>query len=73
MEIQKNQTMQCIGYGEYENQCCNQAGGKMKPKSKLWCDRCKKLRRSTITKQLEGILASFPSDETGKVAGSSPA
>jgi len=54
--------MKCIGYGEYENQCLNQAGGEIKPKSKHWCDRCEKLRRSIITQQMESILKSFKSE-----------
>ena len=32
--------MKCIGFGKFEGICQNQAGEKMKPKSKFWCDRC---------------------------------
>ena len=51
--------MKCIGFGKYKNKCSNKAGGKIKPTSKYWCDRCEKIRRETITKQMESILTSF--------------
>lgn len=64
--------MECVGYGEYENKCENKAGGVVRPRVdrgkrsrgyfKYWCDRCEKLRRATITQQLESILKSFKSD-----------
>ena len=55
--------MNCIGYGEFEGRCINQAGGEMKPKSPYWCDRCERLRRKTITKQMESMLASMKKGE----------
>lgn len=48
--------MKCIGFGEYEGKCPNQAGGKMRPLSKYWCDRCEILRRKHITSQLKGLV-----------------
>lgn len=51
--------MQCLGFGKNQNTCTNQAGGKMRPRSKYWCDRCEKLRREHITKQLKGLNELF--------------
>ncbi len=48
--------MKCIGFGKHENKCQNQAGGRLKPTSSHWCDRCEGLRRKTITKQMEAML-----------------
>lgn len=44
----------CIGYGEHELKCQNQA-----EEGSYWCDRCDKIRVATITKQFEGILKKF--------------
>jgi hypothetical protein len=46
----------CIGFGPYEGNCENPAGTPWTPH---WCDRCDRLRRDTITKQLETIKAKF--------------
>jgi hypothetical protein len=51
----------CIGFGEFTGKCSNDAGTPWTP---LWCLRCDELRRAAITKQLEGIVASFPSPNT---------
>lgn len=42
--------MKCIGFGQFEGQCKNEAGTPWTP---YWCDRCDEIRRSRITKQLE--------------------
>jgi len=52
--------MKCIGFGEYERKCTNEAGSSH---SKLWCQRCDDLRRISLTRDLEEIAASF---KTGK-------
>jgi len=46
----------CIGFGEREGVCENIAGTPWTP---LWCTECDEQRRSHITEQMEGILASF--------------
>jgi hypothetical protein len=50
----------CIGYGEFEGKCNNEAGTPWTPH---WCDRCDKIRRATITKNLEEILESFDGEK----------
>ncbi len=52
--------MKCLGYGEYENKCENEAGTPWTPH---WCERCDKIRRATITEHLEEILTSFDEKE----------
>jgi len=52
--------MKCIGYGEFEGKCDNEAGTPWTP---YWCLRCDKIRRATITKQLEDIRDSFDKEE----------
>lgn len=47
---------QCVGFGDFEGKCTNKPGTPWTP---FWCDRCDKLRREYITKNLEQILASF--------------
>jgi len=51
--------MKCIGFGEFEGHCQNEAGGRMLPKSKYWCDRCEKLRREHISNQFDNLLKLF--------------
>ena len=46
----------CLGYAEHEGKCQNAAGT---PWTQYWCDRCDKIRRETITKSLEKMVASF--------------
>lgn len=46
----------CIGFGEYEGKCDNEAGTKWTPH---WCLRCDELRRAHITRQLEDIGKRF--------------
>jgi hypothetical protein len=47
----------CIGFGEFEGTCENEAGDS--PWSKLWCLRCDRLRLDHITAQMEKISARF--------------
>lgn len=54
-------TRQCVGFGKYERKCLNKANGK-KHKSDYWCDRCEKLRRVTVGKQMQDILTNWPSE-----------
>lgn len=44
--------MKCLGYGEKEGKCKNEAGT---PWSPHWCPECDKIRRETIAKQMEEI------------------
>lgn len=44
--------MKCVGYGIYEGKCSNKAGTPWTP---VWCFRCDKIRKKTVTKQLEEI------------------
>lgn len=53
--------MKCIGYGNYENKCTNNAGSSH---SDYWCQRCDDIRRKTIRKQLENIRDSFIKEKT---------
>lgn len=43
----------CIGFGEYEGKCQNEAGTPWTP---YWCPRCDALRRGHISAQLEAIM-----------------
>ena len=45
----------CVGYGEYKGRC----GFPIAEDSPYWCVRCEVLRRKTITRQLEGLVAGF--------------
>lgn len=42
----------CLGYGEAEGRCTNEAGTPWTP---YWCPSCDELRRATITAQLEAL------------------
>lgn len=44
----------CAGFAEFTGRCRSVAGTPWTP---YWCDRCDKLRRDHITKQLENIIA----------------
>lgn len=48
-------TKKCLGYGKVEGKCKSITG----KNSEYWCDSCDKIRRLTITKQLEDIANSF--------------
>ena len=48
--------MKCIGYGKYERKCQDEVEKLVNP---VWCPRCDKIRRKTITKQLEEMRDSF--------------
>lgn len=50
---------QCLGYGKYKYICTNDAGGEMRPRSTVWCDRCEKLRRATVTKRMKSLVNKF--------------
>lgn len=45
--------MRCVGFGEFERKCDRIAGT---PWTDYWCDRCDKLRREHISKQLEKLV-----------------
>lgn len=49
--------MKCLGYGESEGVCENEAGTPWTP---LWCLPCDEERRSRITASFERILTNFP-------------
>ena len=51
--------MICIGFGEYEGKCTNEAGTKWGP---YWCERCNKLRLDHIGKSLKGIIVDLKRD-----------
>ena len=55
--------MKCIGFGNFEG-ICNNKTGKL---SKYWCDRCEKLRRIYIGKQMTKLLKEFELTVTGLV------
>lgn len=42
----------CVGYGEHEGVCVNDAGTLWTP---YWCPQCDEQRRAHITKQLESL------------------
>jgi hypothetical protein len=44
--------MRCIGFGEHEGSCDNEAGS---THSDHWCQRCDELRRAHITARLEDL------------------
>ena len=46
----------CVGYGKTEYICENYVDKKI---SDHWCSDCEKVRRATITKQINDILASM--------------
>jgi len=48
--------MKCIGFGEYEKKCDNQAGSRH---SKHWCQRCDNLRLAHIDKRFKEIQKHF--------------
>ena len=48
-------TNKCIGFGEFEGKCTNMVCSY----SPHWCERCEKLRRDSISKQLKAIMDSF--------------
>lgn len=56
MAKKKKKSTKCIGYGEFEGQCDQDAGT---PWTTLWCMRCDELRREMITESLEKICAKF--------------
>lgn len=47
----------CIGFGEREGKCENEAGT---PWTDLWCLPCDEARRAHITNRLRAIVGSFP-------------
>jgi hypothetical protein len=47
----------CIGFGEFEDACENEAGDS--PWSKLWCLRCDRLRLAHITDRMESNTKSL--------------
>lgn len=51
---------QCIGYGEHRGACGNEAKAHHPEQTvAFWCERCEKLRRETIDKQLAEITKLF--------------
>ena len=50
----------CVGFGEYEGQCRNEAGTPWTP---YWCNRCDKLRRSHISDSLKELVKRKEVDE----------
>ena len=56
----------CIGFGEFEGKCANEAGTKWTP---YWCERCDQLRMAHISKSLEEIDASFSAAESTGIVG----
>ena len=46
----------CIGFGEREGVCTNEAGTPWTP---LWCDECDEQRRAHISAQFEKMDAGF--------------
>src|SRR5690554_5553767 len=54
--------IRCIGYGEFEGKCENKADRTTSP-SGYWCERCEKLRRKTITRQMETLARELREEE----------
>ncbi len=50
----------CLGFGENEGKCENEAGSTHSP---YWCQECDEKRRAHISAQMEAIMARF--DEAG--------
>jgi hypothetical protein len=49
-------TRKCIGFGEFEGKCGNDAGTAWTP---YWCLRCDRLRRAHISAQFEKLVGGF--------------
>lgn len=56
----------CIGFGDREGTCTNEAGTPWTP---LWCPECDENRRASIRAQLKDIAASLASSRPGGRAG----
>jgi hypothetical protein len=52
----------CIGYGEREGVCENEAGT---PWTRLWCLPCDEERRAALTRQMAEITAAFDERQHG--------
>ena len=50
----------CIGFGEREGCCDNEAGT---PWTDLWCPECDEKRRAHVTAQMGDILAALREDK----------
>ena len=48
--------MKCIGFGEFEGKCLNEAGTKWSP---YWCERCNALRFEHIDKRFAKLGKRF--------------
>lgn len=59
------QEARCLGFGEREDVCDNEAGS---THSHLWCQECDDARRAHITAQMEKISASDGAANNGPTA-----
>jgi hypothetical protein len=58
--------MKCIGYGEFENKCPNDAAPKGSyswKRGPFWCERCNNMRIDTISKQFNEISKRFTGEK----------
>ena len=59
----------CIGFGEYEGKCANEAGKAFNiadGEHSYWCPRCEKLRQKYVEKQFKKIDQLFGRRYQGK-------
>lgn len=54
---------QCLGFGEHDGTCTNEAGSTHSP---LWCQRCEDLRLAYLSGQFEKIRVGFDAASTSK-------
>ena len=52
LAVKETKKRVCIGFGEYEGKCQNEAGTPWTP---YWCPRCDELRRKHISDQLDAM------------------
>jgi hypothetical protein len=57
-------TTKCLGYGDREGKCDQEAGTPWTP---YWCPACDKVRREAITASLEAMAPEVPGHGVGKV------
>ena len=51
--------MKCVGFGEYEDICTNEAGTPWTP---YWCARCDEIRKESISKNFEDMVINIKKD-----------
>ena len=56
LAVKESRKRICIGFGEYEGKCQNEADTPWTP---YWCSRCDKLRQRYISDQLDKLMNDF--------------